>query len=140
MSNRTRKCLAIGSADFRKHGRGRIPKGSLMNFKISVGRIHVCYLHPPSFLSKRITNKGLQLQLWNFILYLKGFHAYKQRMKKQKMSIIRIMGLTFPLLSNFLSEKNLLKNWHILTSLILKSRIIIKDMMQFNFFDVHLHL
>lgn len=30
--------------------------------------------------------------------------------KTQKMSIIRFMGLSFPLLSNFLSEKNLLKN------------------------------
>lgn len=50
MSNRTRKCLATGSADFRKHGRGRIPNGSLMNFKISVGRIHVSLLSllPPS--------------------------------------------------------------------------------------------
>lgn len=48
-------------------------------------------------------------------------------------------GFNFSFVKKFFKWKNLLKNWHTLTSLILKSRIIIKDIMQFNFFDVHLH-
>lgn len=65
MNNRTRKCLATGSADLGKHAWPRAEYlGALMNFKISAGHIPLksANTHPMHFfLSRRITNNGLQL-------------------------------------------------------------------------------